>query len=645
MPVNPLVDVKSDLVDVTGSASAGSVTSVTGAPPITSSGGTTPQIGLTTPVALNFGGTFADLSATGGAKQYVKQVGVGAGLTVGTIPAGDVGTGAVLADGTVPLTAAWNAGNFKVSTQNSTGWFNVVAYGADPTGANPATTKAAFQSAITAAQAVNGTVYVPAGTYDCSGNSPTNLTITSQIIIRGDGVLGTTILLPIAADGFVINSIASSQRGVVFMDMQLKANGVSTAGALIHCNGAANFPLIVRNLNFYAHTVALQMESNWASYISENQFLSAVAASTDIWINNLVNQDQGDNQIFENTFWSSGTSNIRQTAGGGTRILGNKFVGPCVQSILLDIPNGKTTSNLLIVGNSLEGNVTGSNIVLGHSGTYNNVAIQDNEFEGTAGQTAIYIGPSATGFCGRGQITGNTFYNCATHVQFNPAQAGGADKWNIANNIFDSPTNAAIWLQAAAANVTNLTIGRNNFIQSGTAPYILGAFSSSSHLDPGIETIFTQTANSTTTANTLTTLFGAGKGSLTIPAGRLMVGTRIRVRAAGFVGVADGGAAAKVYTFTLGGVTVATFTTAALTYTLNAPWWMDATFTVRSTGAGGTVIGNFMGVVLGLVNTFAAATATTAANTPAALAVDFLYNNGNATGSLTTTESSMEILN
>ena len=70
-------------------------------------------------------------------------------------------------------------------------------------------------------------------------------------------------------------------------------------------------------------------------------------------------------------------------------------------------------------------------------------------------------------------------------------QAGGADKWQIANNIFDSPTNAAIWLQAAAANVTNLAVGRNLFIQSGTAPYVLGAFSSSSGFSPAIETVFT----------------------------------------------------------------------------------------------------------------------------------------------------------
>jgi hypothetical protein len=41
-------------------------------------------------LALARGGTHADLSATGGAGQYVKQAGVGANFTVGTIPESDV---------------------------------------------------------------------------------------------------------------------------------------------------------------------------------------------------------------------------------------------------------------------------------------------------------------------------------------------------------------------------------------------------------------------------------------------------------------------------------------------------------------------------------------------------------------------------
>lgn len=43
-----------------------------------------------TKIALGFGGTGADLSATGGTGQYVKQATAGGAFTVGTIPSGDV---------------------------------------------------------------------------------------------------------------------------------------------------------------------------------------------------------------------------------------------------------------------------------------------------------------------------------------------------------------------------------------------------------------------------------------------------------------------------------------------------------------------------------------------------------------------------
>jgi hypothetical protein len=49
--------------------------------------------------------------------------------------------------------------------------------------------------------------------------------------------------------------------------------------------------------------------------------------------------------------------------------------------------------------------------------------------------------------------------------------------------------------------------------------------------------------------------------------------------------------------------------------------------------------------MMNVVNMWASGTTTAAANTTAALALDVKYNNDNATGSLTTTEASVEILN
>lgn len=98
----------------------GSVTSVSGTTNrITSTGGATPVIDISasyvgqtsittlgtitgsatwqgTKIGLAYGGTNADLSATGGTSNYLKQSSVGATITVGTIPASDIGSGAAL---------------------------------------------------------------------------------------------------------------------------------------------------------------------------------------------------------------------------------------------------------------------------------------------------------------------------------------------------------------------------------------------------------------------------------------------------------------------------------------------------------------------------------------------------------------------
>ncbi len=53
-------------------------------------------LGWTGTLGLARGGTNANLSATGGTGQYLKQSSVGAAVTVGTIPASDIGSGAAL---------------------------------------------------------------------------------------------------------------------------------------------------------------------------------------------------------------------------------------------------------------------------------------------------------------------------------------------------------------------------------------------------------------------------------------------------------------------------------------------------------------------------------------------------------------------
>lgn len=144
---------------------SGTVTSVTGTTNrITSSGGTTPAIDIAatyvgqssittlgtiatgvwqgTKIGLAYGGTNADLSATGGTSQVLKQATTGAAVTVGTLSASDVGLGNVTNDAQtkaaiVPNTAptsgqvlAGNAGSTAYAPVSVSGAFTLASTGA-----------------------------------------------------------------------------------------------------------------------------------------------------------------------------------------------------------------------------------------------------------------------------------------------------------------------------------------------------------------------------------------------------------------------------------------------------------------------------------------------------------------------------------
>lgn len=87
------------------------VTDVTATSPLASSGGATPDISLASAVPLALGGTHADLSATGGANQFLKQSSGGANVTVGTIGTSDLPTVPISKGGTgqTAQTAAFDA--------------------------------------------------------------------------------------------------------------------------------------------------------------------------------------------------------------------------------------------------------------------------------------------------------------------------------------------------------------------------------------------------------------------------------------------------------------------------------------------------------------------------------------------------------
>jgi hypothetical protein len=153
--------------------------------------------GLTTPLSPTQGGTGADLSATGGASEYVKQASAGANFTVGTIPAadypdmvGDAGAGGT--KGAVPAPAAGDAAASKYLKADGVWTALSGASSTEPYVTIGNTAGLSAERALTAGTGVGivdggagttVTVAVTGGLLDIAG-----LAVTNSNFIVGDGV-------------------------------------------------------------------------------------------------------------------------------------------------------------------------------------------------------------------------------------------------------------------------------------------------------------------------------------------------------------------------------------------------------------------------------------------------------------------------
>lgn len=152
---------------------------------------------------------------------------------------------------------------------------------------------------------------------------------------------------------------------------------------------------------------------------------------------------------------------------------------------------------------------------------------------------------------------------------------------------------------ASTATVSSQRITRGSAAYGGTVEgdywndftqkCLIGYLSGMKQFD--VRATFVQTDDKTiTNTNVETTLFGAGLGTLTFPANFFVVGKTVRIK---LVGVLTQPVAGPNWTWRvkLGGVTLAT--SAAVTHAAetNRVWLMEFLLTCRTTGAGGTVIG------------------------------------------------------
>ncbi len=187
----------------------GAVNSLAVTGPITNTGtAANPVIGLSTPLAVTYGGT-------------------------GTATPGLAGAGGVTVTGTWPnQTLTLGA----ASTLTQAGWFSVKDYGATGNGSTDDTT--AIQAAITAA-GTGGIVFFPLGTYLISGT----LTAQSGQMFMGCGKRVTTIKCATNAT-FPLFTIPSSTNVVGIVNMRLNPSQQnSTSYPAIQATSASNLTI------------------------------------------------------------------------------------------------------------------------------------------------------------------------------------------------------------------------------------------------------------------------------------------------------------------------------------------------------------------------------------------------------------------
>ncbi len=309
----------------------------------------------------------------------------------------------------------------------------------------------------------------------------TGLSITSSVDFGGfSGGIYTsqTRLVVTSASVLAITVTTANGNPVNLHDFGISYNPVANAGiAAITLTGTAaneNAGSVLERLVLntgIAIGVDFVKASTWR--LVNSTIVSSLASGIAVRVANQNNVDSGDSTIYGNMLQSTGGSGnaITWTSSGGLRIENNKLLGISMnQGIQITLASGASTSDIFIIGNSVEGLATsgiGVNLVrLGTTGSLNHVIIQGNEFGG--GQVCVEEPVDATGQWLTGlTIIGN---NCQT------ANTGSSIGYQISTTVNGLYIGGGlIWATGAGSNqavsvgtqtATNCVVGP--FVKNGT---------------------------------------------------------------------------------------------------------------------------------------------------------------------------------
>lgn len=471
----------------------------------------------------------------------------------------------------VPLSAIENA-------------FDVVSYGADPTGSADSTT--AIQDAINAA-GMTGRVYLPAGTYKTSAA----LTLGSEyVVFFGDGI-DLTVIKPAAGATFNVieTPIAPSGSGGGY-----QITGVTVRDLTIDCSQMTGTVAGQGNGIFWFGAIQCNTERvrvtgcpNWAVVFdatADNDAYDCIVSEC------RIENCAGEIGLSYNT--AARVYNCYLSGPTSNTLAANQPVYTNVSNESYAIAGD--SANCLIAGNIFgqgSASVTNPAINLTNSGASR---IIGNFFLNTSG-AAI-----ATQAGGHNQIiVGNEFSGCCVGTGYSgPCLYIGADGTVITGNVFDVSngdfTNMTWAIQvngsAGSCSVTGNTLlaGSDGVISEGTDWYIAGNIEgSATSASAGTGPDFTGPVSALTTGSggaSSTAEFEIG--TLTIPAGQPKQTTLYEFLVHG--GIASGTASQTVeFRARIGSLTgTVMFDSGAITpeVTSGSDWFINASIAFRGTG-------------------------------------------------------------
>jgi hypothetical protein len=336
------------------------------------------------------------------------------------------------------------------------GDYNVVAYGADPSGAT--SSFAAINLAITALNvAGKGRLVFPAGNYTISG-ALNSVTVPCEIV--GSGQSNTVIT---QTDGVHSVFTVNCNNGVWVHGIYFNGNGTSS-NCLDLTGSAFNSSSLIDACTFVGGSIGLNINGAFTNVTN-----CIIACNIGVLFDNAVNRDESAGLIQGCTIGSAQISILIRD--DGLQIIGNYIIGGQV-GIQQEAPNGAQFSDLWIEANHIENMTVKAINIVGptSSGGFNNIVIVGNEFSSPGIQIDISI-TGVSNWLNCVTITGNAFNGCGT----NGIKVYECNCVTITGNVFSVETpGVAVYIDASASN--GYVGNSNRFRGSGTPLINNGGF-------------------------------------------------------------------------------------------------------------------------------------------------------------------------